>query len=72
MLKQTQKTLYIISFFWTMLLSAQNICTNYTVNPGRIISASGAGAVYNTTINVPDSYTLTDVNITARYFTYLE
>ncbi|TXD47689.1 proprotein convertase P-domain-containing protein [Polaribacter sp. IC073] len=45
---------------------SQTLCTNYAVipDPATPISASGSGNVYNTTINVPDFYVLTDVNVT--------
>jgi subtilisin-like proprotein convertase family protein len=42
----------------------QDICTNYTATPGTTISSSGANLVYDTVINVPDSYTISDVNVT--------
>ena len=44
----------------------QDICTNYTVSPGTAISSSGAGTIYNTNVNVPDSYTISDVNVTVN------
>ncbi|OYX26203.1 MAG: hypothetical protein B7Z06_06060 [Flavobacteriales bacterium 32-35-8] len=50
-------------FFNPTAFYGQTICTNYTVTPGTTISASGT-STYNTNINVPDSYVLTDVNIT--------
>lgn len=57
------------SFFIFILISGnfygQDICTNYTATPGTTISGSGTNT-YNTTINVPDSYTITDVNVTVN------
>ncbi|MCI2229208.1 proprotein convertase P-domain-containing protein [Polaribacter sp. MSW13] len=44
---------------------AQNTCTDYSENPGTTISSSGTNT-YNTIINVPDSYILSDVNITVN------
>ncbi|ARV16271.1 proprotein convertase P-domain-containing protein [Polaribacter sp. SA4-12] len=69
MLKRTHNK-YAIEFllFIFFLISiksfGQNICRDYSETPSTTISSSGSGSVYNTTINVPDSYTLTDVNIT--------
>ncbi|MBU3822841.1 proprotein convertase P-domain-containing protein [Flavobacteriaceae bacterium XHP0103] len=42
----------------------QDICTDYSVNPGTNIS--WWSGTYNTTITVPDSYVLTDVNVTVN------
>lgn len=50
-------------FLISIDLNGQTICTNYTVTPGTAISSSGT-PTYNTTINIPDTYVLTDVNIT--------
>lgn len=50
--------LFSINFF------GQNICSNYTVNPGT--SISWWAGTYNTTINVPESYVITDVNVTVN------
>ena len=71
MLKQTHKKpriefLLFIFFLLSIKSFGQDICTNYSVNPGTTISASGGGTIYNTTINVPDSYTITDVNVTVN------
>ncbi len=44
----------------------QDVCTNHTLTPGTVISSSGAGTVYNSIINVSDSYIITDVNVTVN------
>ena len=57
---------FIVLFLSSINFYGQDICTNYTVTPGTAISSSGAGAIYNSIINVPDSYTITDVNVTVN------
>ncbi|TMM28767.1 T9SS type A sorting domain-containing protein [Polaribacter aestuariivivens] len=47
------------------LNSAAQTCNNYTENPSTTIAATPGGAVtYNTNINVTDSFTISDVNVT--------
>ncbi|WP_100612848.1 proprotein convertase P-domain-containing protein [Confluentibacter lentus] len=59
-------TLFVFIFFFNPIaFYGQTICTNYTVTPGTTISHIGTNT-YNTTINVPDSYVLTDVNVTVN------
>src|SRR5690606_9044335 len=54
-------------FFISINFYAQDICTNYTINPGTDIPGfSLFGFTTNETINVPDSYVLTDVNVTVN------
>ena len=51
-----------VLFFYSYSFYGQT-CTDYTVNPGTSISTSG-NVTYTETINVPDSFTIGDVNIT--------
>ncbi|AJR04907.1 proprotein convertase P-domain-containing protein [Siansivirga zeaxanthinifaciens] len=58
--------LSLILFFVFILSSkfyAQNICTFYTENPGTSISNSYTVTPYETVINVPESFIITDVNV---------
>lgn len=57
----------VVLFFYSMNFYGQDICSNYTVTPGTTISSSGAGTIYNSVINVPDSYTISDVNVDIRH-----
>ncbi|WP_159950943.1 MBG domain-containing protein [Polaribacter septentrionalilitoris] len=60
------KSKWFISLF-TLIIFSFNLhaqtCTDYTINPGTSISTSG-NVSYNEIINVPDSFTIGDVNIT--------
>lgn len=65
------KIFKIFSIFFIFLIFfnpttsfGQDICTNYAITPGTIISSSGTGIVYNSVISVSDSYIVTDVNVT--------
>src|SRR5690606_16454761 len=60
--------LRLCSFFLISInFYAQDICTNYTVNPGRDISGFSIWAISeDIPINVPESYILTDVNVTVN------
>jgi len=55
-----------IVFLNSLTFYGQDICTDYTVTPGTAISSSGSGKIYNSIINVPDSYIITDVNVTVN------
>lgn len=60
-------TLFIFLFFLNPIaFYGQDICTNYITTPGTTISSNGSGKIYNTTINVSDSYVITDVNVTVN------
>lgn len=55
---------FIFNFFLNpSYFYGQNVCSNYSINPATAISSSGT-PTYNTIISVPDSYTISDVNIT--------
>lgn len=52
-----------LSFLLGLNLFGQETCTTYSETPNTAISSSGTNT-YNTIINIPDSYTLTDINVT--------
>ncbi|QTD38314.1 proprotein convertase P-domain-containing protein [Polaribacter batillariae] len=55
---------YFVPFIplFISLNSYAQTCTNYTETPGTAISTIG-NVIYNTTINVPDNFSISDVNV---------
>ena len=56
-------SIFLNIFLFYTTSSAQTVCTDYTVNPGTTITTAG-GVTYNTIINVPDTFTITDIHVT--------
>ncbi|NJX16719.1 proprotein convertase P-domain-containing protein [Tamlana crocina] len=57
-------SLFVVFIIFPNVFFAQNICSSYSVTPGTTISSIGSGAQYNTVINVSDSFSISDVNVT--------
>jgi len=55
-----------IFFLNPKVFYGQDICTSYTTTPNTGISSNGANKVYNSVINIPDPYIITDVNVTVN------
>jgi len=64
MKKITRFILLVVTLFFSITNFAQTVCTDYTINPATVISASGNNTWATSTINVPDAFTISDINVT--------
>ncbi|TVZ57259.1 putative secreted protein (Por secretion system target) [Lutibacter sp. Hel_I_33_5] len=62
--KTITKAIFLFVILTSLNLTAQT-CSDYTVNPNTTITTA-ANVTYNTTINVPDSFTISDVNVSVN------